>query len=263
MYHTELDKREIKYSVVRKEFKIKFTDNNSARGKNITWINLYQGIGACTIHDIITFVKKELIRFYIEENLRELPIRERRKKLTNELNCYIFKDLVSGEYITPHKPLIDLCFFDEPALEQQNSPLSMELFFLVRDLSNWNGKNNGPGNNHTYQFPVSKINMRVGKTEKRQYRSTFHTKSYRSKVLPPSKSVIAASTDPEYSCYLTMRQKNGGYGITTMQHRTNRANVDGSWKKHSKCKKQWAKRIDNPSYEKLSMAIWKRQLEIE
>ena len=93
MYHTELAKREIKYSVVRKEFKIKFTDNNSVRGKNIIWINLYQGIGACTIHDIITFVKKELIHFYIEENLRELPIRERRKKLTNELNCIFLRTL--------------------------------------------------------------------------------------------------------------------------------------------------------------------------
>lgn len=263
MYHTGFRIREAKYSVVRKKIKIKYVNINSTGLRRIIWTNLYEGIYAYTIQDIITFVRKELIRFYEGKNLKDLSIHKRRKELTDELGSYIFKDLVSGEFITPHKRLIDFSFFEQLEMKPETSPLSMELFFLLKELSNWNGESNKRKDNHIYQFPISKINMRVERDRNRQYRSTFHTKSYGTKTLTPSKSVMAASTDPEYSCYLTMRQKNGGYGITTMQHRTNRANVDGSWKKHSKCKKQWAKRIDNPSYEKLSMAIWKRQLEIE
>ena len=43
--------------------------------------------------------------------------------------------------------------------------------------------------------------------------------------------------------------------------RNNRNNVPGDWKHYNKCRKQWAKNIDNPSYEKLSRAVWKQELE--
>lgn len=260
MYYTELTKKEAKYAVVKKKIMIRYINKNSPRKRYGIWINLYQGIYTYTIQDAITFVKKELIQFYIEENLKELHVRERRKKLTDEIGGYLFKDLVSGEYITPHKGLFDYDFFEE--IESNNSPLSMELFFLVMELSNWDGRRNEQ-NNFTYQFPVLKINIKVTKHEKRQYRPTFHTKSNETKTLTPSKAVMIASTDPEYSSYLTMRQKNGGCGETNMHYKPNWANVDGSWKKHCKCRKQWAKYIDNPSYEKLSAAAWKHQLELE
>lgn len=34
-----------------------------------------------------------------------------------------------------------------------------------------------------------------------------------------------------------------------------------NWKYHTKCRKQWAKQINNPSYEKLSKAIWEQEIE--
>lgn len=261
MYHTEFRIRKAKYSVVRKNFTVKYINRGGAR--HPVWTNLYEGIYSYTVQDAITFVRKELIRFYIEENLKELSVRERKERLTDEMNCYIFKDLVSDKFVFPHKRLFDYGFFEQPDIELENSSLSMELFFLLRELSAWNGTDGKSKHIYPYQFPISKINIVIRNHEKRQYRSSFHTKSYGTKTLTPSKAIRAASTEPEYGCLLTMRQKNGGCGETNMHCKRNRANVDGSWKKHCKCRKQWAKRIDNPSYEKLSVAVWKRQFELE
>lgn len=52
---------------------------------------------------------------------------------------------------------------------------------------------------------------------------------------------------------------------TKLECKTNKTNhkrtITGTWKRDFKCKKQWMKHFQNPSYEKLSKAVWKQELE--
>ena len=53
--------------------------------------------------------------------------------------------------------------------------------------------------------------------------------------------------------------------VTKSAYKTNKTNhkrtITGTWKRDFKCRKQWMKHIENPLYEKLSKAVWKRELE--
>lgn len=72
----------------------------------------------------------------------------------------------------------------------------------------------------------------------------------------------AANSDPELQPYLRPRDKQI-YTDYKHDQSHNQHNIGNNWKRHTHHRKQWAKRIDNPSYTKLSREIWKYNLEHE
>lgn len=129
---------------------------------------------------------------------------------------------------------------------------------LITRVAEWNGT----PYKLSYLYPILKIDKEYNCCGKRQYRKRFHTKS-RSYLLETKREAISGS-DPEVKQYLSMRQRNRNHCLNYSGLRNNRNNVPGDWKHYNKCRKQWAKNIRNPSYEKLSKAVWKQKLkEIE
>lgn len=69
----------------------------------------------------------------------------------------------------------------------------------------------------------------------------------------------AANTNPELQSYLRPRDRQI---YTNYKHDQihNQHNIGNNWKRHTHNRKQWAKRMDNPSYTKLSKEMWKYEL---
>lgn len=250
MYKTDFEIKKAKYCVTKKWLRLEPEPNHIRKFSVGNWVRYYRRIYTYTVCDLMVFMRQELIEFFNQEGLKDCSVRERRKRLENKLNDYVFNDLPSGEQI---KLTIVDPLFGWPEINK--NPLSLELFYLVDTLSFYNLEwSMNTYNNCSY--PMLDITWKEKKHMWKQ-RHWHHMKSYGTKTLTPSKAVRIASTDPEYECYLTMRQRNGGCAQINRPCKRNRNNVDGSWKKQHKCQKQWAKHIENPSYEKISKAMWK------
>lgn len=111
-----------------------------------------------------------------------------------------------------------------------------------------------------YSFPMEKVEVKVKVMWNKQHPESHHLKSMHWAL--PRKRELALSHDPEVREYLDARDMFKGNfwrhkGIRHNKH----SYVPGDWKHYHKCRKQWAKNIDNPSHEKLSKAVWKQELE--
>lgn len=131
---------------------------------------------------------------------------------------------------------------------------TLKLYELITRVAEWNGT----PYKLSYLYPILKIDKEYNYCGKRQYRKRFHTRCW--KYLRITKKEAIAGSDSENEQYLTIRQKHRDHCLNYAGYRKNRNNVPGDWKHYHKCRKQWAKNIENPSYEKLSKAVWKQNL---
>lgn len=238
---------------------------------NQEYMESVYGIYTYSFDDVFIFLEKELVTYFSQNNLLCKEIKERKEELYQyykKFKIYDVKDeiYIGEEYYNYNKNHFSNHFVDlrDYRLFNYNSYLNSTLFYtsksyeLITRVAEWNGT----PYKHGYLYPVLKIDKEYSRYGKRQYRKRFHTRS-RNYLLETKREVISES-DPETKQYLSMRQRNRNHCLNYSGLRNNRNNVPGDWKHYNKCRKQWAKNIDNPSYEKLSKAVWKQALkEIE
>ncbi len=110
-----------------------------------------------------------------------------------------------------------------------------------------------------YSFPVQKVEVKAKAMWNKEHPVSHHSKSMHWAL--PRRRELALSHDPEVREYLDARDMFKGNFWRHKGIRHNRHSyIPGDWKHYHKCRKQWAKNIENPSYEKLSKAVWKREL---
>ena len=118
---------------------------------------------------------------------------------------------------------------------------------------------NGEKINAVYSFPIEKVEVKVKAMWNKQHPESHHQKSMHWAL--PRKRELALSHDPEIREYLDARDMFKGNFWRHKGIRHNRHSyVPGDWKHYHKSRKQWAKNIENPSYEKLSKAVWEQEL---
>lgn len=78
-------------------------------------------------------------------------------------------------------------------------------------------------------------------------------------------SLLSDDENKEVFTELHLYDKHYAAKLECKTNKTNRKRtITGTWKRDFKCRKQWMKHFENPSYEKLSKAVWKQELkEIE
>lgn len=110
-----------------------------------------------------------------------------------------------------------------------------------------------------YSFPIKKVEVKVKAMWNKEYPVSHHSKSMHCAL--PGRRELALSHDPEVREYLDARDMFKGNFWRHKGIRHNRHSyIPGDWKHYHKCRRQWAKNIDNPTYEKLSKAVWKQKL---
>lgn len=250
----------MKYYVVRKEVGFERINRKIVRKEYL------RGIYACTLEDVISFMTKKLIQYYIENREGYSSKNNCQKALQLELEQYKIVDLESKQdlleviVVDELEALLstdqrDISYRANIFYRHYNSFLFLRLNEIIVQIVMWNGK----PFDLRYSYPIKSV-YKQHKMKIRPRRKTFHT--YVRLHQHISKRELAAGTDPEYSCYLTQRQKNRmkNYNYRASQN-NNRGNIPGDWKHYHKCRKQWAKNKKNPSYEKLSKVIWLKELE--
>lgn len=118
---------------------------------------------------------------------------------------------------------------------------------------------NGERVDYFYSFPIQKVEVKVKAMWNKEYPVSHHLKSMHYAL--PRRREFALSHDPEVREYLDARDMFEGNFWRHKRIRHNKHNyIPGDWKHYHKCRKQWAKNIENPSYGKLSKAVWKCEL---
>lgn len=217
-----------RYYVEKKSEYIKYLNESQTK-----WKYMYREhrVYTYSFEDVLTFLEKELITYFCENNFKDMRVSERRDKLYQFYNNFKIYDLSKQVYIS-------------------------KSYDVITRIAEWNGV----PNNLSYSYPVLKVDKEYPH-HKKQHRPSFHTRDKWWYGI--SKTEKIAGTDPEYIQYLTMRQRHRDNCLNFTGYRKNRNNVPGDWKHYHKCRKQWAKNIINPSYEKLSKAVWKHELNDE
>lgn len=262
MYNTDFDMKRARYSVVKKTEFIKYRNGLNVGYNCRDYMESEYGIYTYSLEDAATFIIKELIKFYSSYGLKYKDFYERRKLLLDEYEKYVVMDLRLEKSISGRVPFLEKGVFDTYVLGSVSIWSFNATYPLINNIITWN-KNRV---DLKYLYPVYVIDEEHYRYswQKRQYRPRFHSKRYKP-CLEISKREKVEGSDPEYSRFLSARQKNRERTCNWGKpHHKNRNNVPGDWKHYNKCRKQWAKNIDNPSYEKLSKAVWKQELkEIE
>lgn len=256
MYNTTFDVRKAKYLVVLKESI--YSENRDRK----------YGIYTYSFEDACVFLEKELIQYFSKNNLKEMHVLDRKEKLYWYYKQFRIFDLrkkvnIGEEYFnrkTYYDTFSDLklhkLFYPHAYSEPTEYYLSKS-FEIIERVAVWN---NVPYN-LKYSYPVFMINEEYPHW-RTQYRPRFHNRDHCwNRDLRLHKSEMIAGTDPEYNCYLTARQRNRQKSQNWGKPwKKNRFQIPGDWKHYHKCRKQWAKSIENPSYEKLSKAVWRQEL---
>lgn len=267
MYNTDFDIKRARYVVILKSNYYKYK-NGINTWNNQEYMESVYGVYAYSFEDILIFLEKELITYFSKNNLLGKGIKDRKEELYRYYKNFKIYDLkdeiyIGEEYYNYNRNHFSNHFSDlrDYKLFNYNSFLNSTLMYtsksydLITKVAEWNGISYKPN----YLYPVLKIDKEYSCQGKRQYRKRFHGRS-RNYLILNKKETIAGS-DPENRQYLSMRQRNREHSLNYVGLRNNRNNVPGDWKHYNKCRKQWAKNIDNPSYEKLSKAVWKYEVE--
>lgn len=255
-----------RYYIVRKSRYVKYLNTSQTK-----WEYMYRehGVYTYSFEDAVIFLRKELINYFCENNLKNLCISDRKNKLYQFYKKFkifdLYKQVDLGKECYDEYPIyfsslerkkIDLKF-GYPYSESAKIYI-LNSYKLIKEVAEWNGVRC----NLSFSYPV----FTEGKEYnywKRQHRPCFHNRKYcQYRTLRISKSEYIAGTDPEYQCYLSARQKNREATQNIKPtHNGKRFQIPGDWKHYHKCRKQWAKNIENPSYEKLSKTIWEYELD--
>lgn len=271
MYNTDFDMKRARYVVTLKRKYSKYK-NGINTWNNQEYMESIYGIYTYSFDDVFIFLEKELVTYFSQNNLLCKEIKERKEELYQyykKFKIYYVKDeiYIGEEYYNYNKNHFSNRFVDlrDYRLFNYNSYLNSTLFYtsksheLITRVAEWNGT----PYKLSYLYPTLKIDKEYSYWGRRQYRPRFHLRSMHYAL--PRKRELALSHDPEVREYLDARDMFKGNFWRHKGIRHNRHSyVPGDWKHYHKCRKQWAKNIDNPSYEKLSKAVWKQALkEIE
>lgn len=227
----------------------------------ITGYNIY----VCSFQDACSYIAQDLLRYY-SNYCKNTDLRwyDRWIKLLNN-SKYI---LLLGEYQKP-KNLRAFQFLYVNHIDyylDKNRDVK-DINFLPDEnllLSNFISKTirkivDGGKLDIFYSFPIEKVEVKVKAMWNKQHPDSHHLRSTHYAL--PRKRELALSHDPEVREYLDARDMFKGNFWRHKGIRHNRHSyVPGDWKHYNKCRKQWAKNIDNSSYEKLSKAVWKQEL---
>lgn len=254
MYNTNFNMKKAKFLVILKESFSKYK-NDICIFKNHVYMDREYGIYTYTFEDALTFLKRELIIYFCKNNLKNKRVAERRVLLYRYFSQFSIYDLSKGlslqydnEY--PNSYLDSL--FEYGLFYSQSGQVHIyNLYDIISEIAEWNGLKSY---DLQYLYPILKVNKEYEHWWKFQRRKKFHTRCWNYLLLTKREAI--AGSDPEYSRYLTMRQRRRDHCLNHAGYRKNRNNVPGDWKHYNKCRKQWAKNIKNPSYEKLSRAVW-------
>lgn len=266
MYNTDFDMKRARYLVVSKSnyYKCK---NGINTWNNREYIESVYGVYAYSFDDILIFLEKELVTYFSQNNLIGKEIKDRKNELYQyykDFKIYDLKDkLYIGEeyhnrkhYIDRFSDLRDFKLFSYDSFSEITLFYTSKSYELITKVAEWNGT----PYKLSYLYPTLKIDKEYSYWGRRQYRPRFHLRSMHWAF--PRKRELALSHDPEVKEYLDAR---GMFKGNFLRHKGIRHNkhsyVPGDWKHYHKCRKQWAKNINNPSYEKLSKAMWKQELE--
>lgn len=231
----------------------------------VTGYNIY----VCSFQDACSYIIQDLLKYYSDycKNTADKRYDCWRKLFDN--SKYI---LLPGEYKQPKNlrafeyiyANYKHYYLDENGdvkdinfLPDENLLLSNFISNTIREIVD------GGKLDIFYSFPIEKVEVKVKAMWNKQHPESHHLKSMH--YVLPRKRELALSHDPEVREYLDARDMFKGNFWRHKGIRHNRHSyVPGDWKHYHKCRKQWAKNIDNPSYEKLSKAVWKQEIkEIE
>lgn len=257
MYNLDFKMNKAKYSVVKKTEFIKYRDGLNLGWSHVEHMELEYGIYTYSLEDAAIFVIKELIKYYSNNGLKYKDFYENRRLLLNEYEKYVVLNLESKKSISGRASFIEKALFISYVLGSVSVWSFNATYPLINNIIAWNGNKI----DLKYSHPIHIVNEEHYKYlwQKRQYRPKFHLKSMHYAL--PRKRELALSHDPEVKEYLDARGMFKGNFWRHKGIRHNRHdNVPGDWKHYHKCRKQWAKNIENPSYEKLSKAVWKQNL---
>lgn len=265
MYNTDFDMKKARYLVLSKSnyYKCK---NGINTWNNQEYMESVYGIYAYSFEDVLTFLEKELVTYFSQNNLLSKRMNDRKDELYRYYKDFKIYDLKNEIYIGEEyynwkhyfdrfSDLIDFKLFNCNHVSESTLIYISKSYELIAKVAEWNGN----PYRLIYLYPTKKINKEYGYWGRRQHRTRFHRRCWNYLLL--TKREAMTGTDPEYAPYLTLRQRHRDHCLNHAGYRKNRNNVPGDWKHYHKCRKQWAKNIDNPSYEKLSKAVWKSELE--
>lgn len=270
MYNISFNMKKAKYLVILKESFYKYK-NSIYTIENRVYMDREHGIYTYTFEDTLTFLKKQLITYFSQNNLKTKKVSERKYILYNLFSKFNIYDLSNDINLREEcndkytKFLWGLELWDLEFRKNRHDDLYStkvqnyiyNFYKIISEIAEWNGLKSYTT---TYLYPVLIIDREYNHW-KYQYRNSFHTR-YCCNYFTPTKRETIAGSDPEYIQFLTMRQRHRDscLNYSTHKNKKNRNNVPGDWKHYNKCRKQWAKNIENPSYEKLSRAVWKQEL---
>lgn len=238
--------------------------------KQMTWneyINQHNSIGIIrgeniylnSFNDVCSYVAQELLTYYLKYCKTILSSYERQWKLRDNIKFL----LLSGEYEKPKNLRAFQFIYSDyrdyhidknndiegiDFLPEQNRLLSDFISETIEKIAN-NVKVE-----YFYSFPIRKEEVTIKAMWNKEKPISHHRKSCHWAL--PQKRLLALSQDKEIRQYLDARDMfKGNYwrhkGIRHNKH----SYIPGDWKHYHKCRKQWAKNIDNPSYEKLSKVV--------
>lgn len=257
MYECGFDMKKAKYLVILKDSYFKYK-NNIHTYDNRVYMDRKYGIYTYTLEDAKSFLFKEMLDYYRKYNLKINNMYWNIQKLKDVFDKYKIYELTSETEIKLNLDIpCDIYYIPNlrERLPLQEKPLVINAYDMILKIISWNGYNK---HKIKYFYPVLKFD-----NEKEHFQSTYRERYHRRSHynFRISKREKIAGSDPEYKCYLTARQRDResvqNYGAFSCNH----SNIPNGWKKGTKCRKQWAKNIENPSYEKLSSAIWKYELD--
>lgn len=227
----------------------------------LTGYNIYVN----SFQDACSYITQDLLDYY-SKHCRNTDDKwyDRWRKLFNN-SKYI---LLSGEYRQPQNLRAFEFIYagysnyylhrngdieDVKFLPEENLLLSNFVQNVIRKIIN------GEKVDIFYSFPIQKVEVKVKAMWNKEYPVSHHSKSMHCAL--PKKRELSLSHDPEVKEYLDGRDMFKGNFWRHKGIRHNRHSyIPGDWKHYHKCRKQWAKKIDNPSYEKLSKAVWNQEL---
>ncbi len=252
--------RTAKYCLIKQMSWSEYIDQHNTLGI-VTGCNIYVD----SFHDACSYIVKDLLEYYSNYCKNIEWYWDRWRKLSG-YSKYI---LLPGEYSQPKNLRAfkyiyagyEDCYLKENGdvkdinfLPNENLLLSNFIQRTIREIINREKID------IFYSFSIEKVEVKVKAMWNKQYPESHHSKSTHYAL--PRKRELALSHDPEVREYLDARDMFKGNFWRHKGIRHNRHSyVPGDWKHYSKCRKQWAKNIDNPSYEKLSKAVWKQELE--
>jgi len=249
-----------KYCIVKQMTWGEYLDQHNILGK-VTGCNIY----TYSLQDAYSYVAQELLEYYCDycKNTDDKWYDHWRKLI--DANKYI---LLSGEYKQPKNLRAFEYIYvgyrnyyldengdidDVKFLSNENLLLSDFVCKAIRKVIN------GEKIDVFYSFPVQKVEVKVKAMWNKEHPVSHHSKSMHWAL--PRRRELALSHDPEVREYLDARDMFKGNFWRHKGIRHNRHSyIPGDWKHYHKCRKQWAKNINDPSYEKLSKAVWKREL---